>query len=139
MSEEIQRADVRMRRITVVVIAVAALAALASVIAFQRWLGELAATLPTELLIANMRRWIGIAATAGSICILLLAGHAAIQARRINAGQRWPLEQARVLRDTVVRRGEAALRIGRLLNVTALVLIVVGVATALLSWRLFSV
>ncbi len=138
MSEEIQRADVRLRRMTVVVVAVAALAALASVIAFQRWLADLAATLPTELLIARMRHWIGIGATAGSICILLLAGHAAIHARRINAGQRWPAEQARVLRDTVVRRGEAALRIGRLLNITALVLIVVGVAAALLSWRLFS-
>lgn len=139
MSEEIQRADLRLRRTTIAVLAFAALAALVSILTFQRWLGELAATLPTELLIAQVRRWIGVAATACSLCILLLAGHAAVQARRINAGQRWPVERARVLRDTVVRRGEAALRIGRLLNVTALVLIVVGAATALLSWRLFSV
>jgi hypothetical protein len=139
MSEEIQRADLRLRRVTIVVVAIATLAALASILVFQRWLGELAATLPTELLIAQVRRWIGVAATASSLCILLLAGHAAVQARRINAGQRWPVERARVLRDTVVRRGEAALRIGRLLNVTALMLVVVGVAAALLSWRLFSV
>ena len=139
MSEEIQHADLRFRRVTIVVVAIAALAALATVFMFQRWLGELAATLPTDLLIAQMRRWIGVAATACSLCVLLLAGHAAVQARRIKAGQRWPVERARVMRDTVVRRGDAALRIGRLLNVTALVLVVVGVATALLSWRLFSV
>jgi hypothetical protein len=138
MSEEIQRADLRLRHITIVVVVIAALAALASVVVFQRWLGELAATLPTDLLIAHVRRWIGVAATACSLCVLLLAGHAAVQARRVNAGQRWPVERARVLRDTVVRRGEAALRIGRLLDITALVLVMVGVATALLSWRLFS-
>jgi hypothetical protein len=43
------------------------------------------------------------------------------------------------LRNTVVRRGEEALRIARLLNLVALVLGAIGVAAILLAWRLFTV
>lgn len=137
MSHEIQHADLRLRRFTVIVLVLATLAAAALVFGFRHWLGELAALLPTEQLIAYLRRWIGIVAIACSLCVLVLAGYAATRARRVIAERRWPALRARVLRDTVVRHDEAALRVGRLLNVTALVLVVIGIASMLLSWRLF--
>jgi hypothetical protein len=69
----------------------------------------------------------------------VLAACAAVVARGAAAEQRWPVRRARVLRNTVVRRGEEALRIARLLNLVALVLGAIGVAAILLAWRLFTV
>lgn len=139
MDDEIQRADLRLRRVTAIVLVLAAILATALVIAFGRWLSDFAASVPTGHLVQRLRPWIGVAAIACSLCLFALAAYAAVHARRAAAERRWPLQRARVLRDTVVRRGDAALRIARLLNLVALVLVAIGVATVLLGWRLFAV
>ncbi len=139
MTTEILRADLRLRRTTIVVLVLAALLALALVFAFQGWMTRMADGLPTQQLIEHLRRGIGFAAIGSGLCVLLLAGYAASMARRVRNQRRWPLSGARVLRDTPVKRDEAAIRIGRLLDIVAFVLILVGVAAAALSWRLFAV
>jgi hypothetical protein len=138
MTTEILHADRRLRRVTIAVLAIAALVALGSVHAYQTWLTQHAASMPMEQLVARLRHDIGIAVIASGVCLLLLAGYAGRMANRVKKERRWPLSGARVLRDTPIRREQAALRIGRLLDIAAFALILFGVAAVLLSWRLFS-
>ena len=139
MGNEIQHADRRLRRVTAIVLAIATILAVALVLAFHRWLSDYAASVPTGYLVKNLRGWIGLTAFAGSLCLFALAAYTAMRARRATAEQRWPVQAARVLRDTVVRHGDDALRIARLLNLVALVLVAIAAAAILLGWRLFSV
>lgn len=139
MGTEILRADLRLRRVTAVVLALAVLLAMALVFAFHAWMNQLATTLPTDQLVARMRRAIGFSVIAMGLCVLLLAGYTARLARRAAKERRWPLGAARVLRDTPIRRDQAALRIVRWLDVLASVLVLFGIAATLLSWRLFAI
>lgn len=138
MSIEIQRADARLRRLTVVVLAAATIAAVGCVAAFHQWLVQQTAALSVEQLIVRLRHWIGLATAASGLCLLLLAGHSAQAARRVVEQRRWPLAGARVLRDTPIRRGDAALRLGRLLTAAAVALVLLALGAGLLSWRLFA-
>jgi len=139
MDTDIQHADPSQRRVTAVVLTVATLAAVAIVFAFQHWLLRLAEGMPTAQLVVLLRRWIAVALAGGGLCLLLLAGYAARLARRVVEERRWPLARTRVLRDTAIRRDEAALRLGRLFNVAAMALIAVAIGAGMLSWRLFAI
>ena len=72
-----------------------------------------------------------------ALCFLLLAGYAARLARRVADERRWPLARSRVLRDTLVRSGDRALMFGRMLNLAAILLIVLGIAAGMLGWHYF--
>jgi hypothetical protein len=137
MAEEILRADQRLRRTTAIVLALAFLAALLLVFLFQVWMGHWIATMPTQAVVIELRRGVAFALVASGVCVLLLGGYAARIATRIQQQRRWPLDGARVLRDTVVRRGDAALGLGRLLNIAAITLMLLAVAIGLVSWQLF--
>lgn len=139
MTTEIQRADVRLRRVTAIVLALAVVAAVAMVFFMQRWLTERAIATSTEALVVQMRHWIGIAAASSATCLLALAIHALRRARAAAAQRRWPIAEARVLRDTPVLQGTAALRVARMLKLLSLLLFVFAAATLALSWRLFGV
>jgi hypothetical protein len=84
-----------------------------------------------------MRRAIALTVLASGLCLLLLAGYGARLARLASKERRWPLSNARVLRDTPIRRDLAALRIARWLNGGALALIALAIAAMAISWRLF--
>jgi fatty acid desaturase len=138
MAIEIQRADARSRRISIIVLIVSVMVALAFFYIYQRWVTHLAATLPTEQLVAQLRRWIGVAMTVCGLCLLLLAGYAAWLARRTLDERRWPPTSLRVVRDTPIRRDAAAARIAKALHIAAVVLVVLAVVVAWLSWRVFA-
>ena len=137
MGIEIHRADIRLRRLTVVVFMLAALGAVVVVLLASQWMIEQAIVSTPEQLVSRMRQWLGAVSIACGLCLLALAMHAWRRGRAASAERRWPLANARVLRDTPVRHGEAALRIARLLNLVSLMLLVFAVATMALSWRLF--
>lgn len=139
MTADIQLADPRLRRMTIVVVVVATLAALLCVFAFQHWMLQQVDRLPNEQLIVQLRRWIGMLLTASGLCLLVLAGYAARLARRVIAERRWPLASARVLRDTPIRRDAGALRLARLFNVLAIVLVVLAIGIGAVSLRLFTI
>ncbi|MBA8883372.1 hypothetical protein [Dokdonella fugitiva] len=139
MTIEIQRADTRLRRITVSVLVFAVAAAAAFLYFARRWLVERAIASSIEGLVMQMRQWIGITVVLIAACLLVLAIHALRRARAAVAGQRWPVAGTRVLRDTPVRHGEAALRIARLLKLLSLLLFLFAAATFAVSWRLFGV
>ncbi|MET0226349.1 MAG: hypothetical protein ABW187_07920 [Dokdonella sp.] len=137
MNHEILRADVRLRRVSVAVLALAAIVALILMFAFRYWLTRTADTMPPAQLIVQLRIWIGAALVACGVCILALAGLAARLARRILEQRRWPLHGARVLQDTPIRRDAEAANIARKMNVAALLLMALAASLGALSWHLF--
>jgi hypothetical protein len=138
MDNGIQPADLRLRRITGIVLALATVLALVLVVAFHRWLSDFANTLPPAHLIKQLRSWIGLGAIASGACLLVLGGVALLRARAAAAQQRWPVRGARVLRDTRVRQGADALRVARMLNIVALMLLAFGIAAVVVAWRLLT-
>lgn len=139
MDNGIQPADLRLRRITAIVLALATVLALVLVIAFHHWLSDFSTTLPPAQLVEQLRAWIGASAIASGACLLVLGAAAALRARTAAAQQRWPVSGARVLRDTRVRHGEAALRVVRMLTIVSLLLVAFGVAALVVAWRLFTI
>jgi hypothetical protein len=135
MNIEIHRADPQLRRLTLVVLAFAMLAAILLMAWFHRWLDRSTLQMPSERLMLEMHRMIGITSTASGICVLLLAGYAARLGRRVIDARRWPLRGSRVVLDTRVRTGDAAVAFGRMLNIVAVVLIVLAFAFGVLGWR----
>jgi hypothetical protein len=139
MDIEIQRADMRLRRVSIVVLVVAAIVAAGVILLARDWMiGQALASTP-EQLVVRMRHWLGAASIACGLCLLLLAMHAWRRGRAASAQRRWPVASARVLRDTLVRRGDAALGVARLLNLVSVMLLAFAVAMIALSWRLFFV
>lgn len=138
MTDDMLRADPRLRRQTLLALALAAILAILAVLAFHGWLSGIADIPGTDLLILRLRRMIGIALTGSAICLAVLAWYAAHKASRVRLLQQWPLPAVRVLRDTPIRRGEATLAIRRRLNVAAAVLLLLALAFGAVSWRLLS-
>ena len=132
------RADPSLRRLTTVVLGIAAILALIAVVLFQQWLTGIGDIPGTDLLIARLRRMIGVALTASAVCLALLAWYAAHNASRIKVLEQWPLPGTRVIRDTPVRRGEAANRIRRLLNIVAVSLLVLAFGMGAISWQMLN-
>jgi hypothetical protein len=139
MSREIKHADPELRRRTFVVLGAASLAAIVLIWWFNGWLDRSTGTMPQDLLGAKLRVTIGLTCVACSLCLLILAGYAARLARGIVAERRWPLSTTRVVRDTQIRRDDAALAIARQLNIVAILLIVVALGVCVISARQFGV
>ncbi|HET9031525.1 MAG TPA: hypothetical protein VFN25_01335 [Dokdonella sp.] len=138
MSEDMIRADPGLRRQTMLVLGIAVLMAIATVYFFQQWLSGIADIPGTDQLILRLRRLIGIALTGSAICLGFLAWYAARKATLIKTFEQWPLPGVRVLRDTPVRRGAAAMKIRQGLNLTAVVLLLLALGMGIISWRLLS-
>ncbi len=132
------RADPRLRRQTLAALAVAVILAVAAVLWFQSWLSGIATIPGNDLLILRLRRLIGIALTGSAICLAVLAWYSAHKAAKVKLFKQWPLPRVRVLRDTAIRRGDAALAIRRRLHVAAGILVMLAFATGVVSWRLLS-
>jgi hypothetical protein len=76
MGIEIQRADIRLRRLTVVVFMLAALGAVVVVLLARQWMIEQAIVSTPEQLVSRMRQWLGAVSIACGLCLLALAMHA---------------------------------------------------------------
>ena len=138
MTDDMLRADPRLRRQTLLALALAAILAVVAVFLFHDWLSGIAAIPGTDLLILRLRRLIGIGMTGSALCLAVLAWYSAHKAAKVKVFQQWPLPGVRVLRDTPIRRGPAARSMGRWLNAAAAVLMLLAFATGLVSWRLLS-
>ncbi len=139
MNEDILRADPRLRRWTIGMLILAGVLCVGALFAFQGWMGATIGDVESlEDVVVRLRRWTALALTGSALCLAILALLAARKGRLACLTGQWPLPGARVIRDTPMRRGEPARRIGRLLQVTALVLLVLAVVAALVSLRLFN-
>lgn len=136
MTEEIHRADPRLRRTLAIVMTLAVLAAVAVTLGFRHWIAGTADLLPTDRLIVLLRQLIGALMLMSAACLLILALHALRTAAGIDRERRWPLTRSRTLRDVPVRRDAAALRTARLSRAAALLLTLIAAAAGVLAWRL---
>lgn len=136
LSDDMIRADPRLRRQTLIALGLAAVVAIVTIIVFQRWLNGIGSIAGTDLLILRLRRMIAIGMTGSAICLALLAWYAAHQASRTKSAGQWPLPDARVMRDTPVRRGAAARNLVRLMQLTAVVLLVLAFAMGYFSLQI---
>lgn len=138
MSKDILRADPRLRRIVWIVVASVAVLGVVVLFAFSRWLGDAAINMHPAELVPRMRSLIGVTLTGSAVCLAALALHAARSARRTLEMRQWPAPGVRVIRDTPMRRGDAAVRIARMLQAVSGLLVLLAIATGVVSWRLFA-
>ena len=104
----------------------------------QQWLYAQAVLATPDEAARLLRRWIGASTVLAGVALLVLGGHAWLQSRRALRAGRWPLPQARVLRDTQIRRGAAVAAIVRWLRVGAMLCVVLAVAAIAIGWRIRS-
>lgn len=138
MNDDLVRADPRLRRNTLIALGLAAALAVGAILFFQQWLNTVGANSGTDILILRLRRMIGIGMTGSALCLALLAWYAAHQSSRTKLAGQWPVPGTRVIRDTAIRRGPAASHIARLLQMTALVLLVLAFSTGYFSLRMLA-
>ena len=137
MSKDLLRADLPLRRTTWIVLGIAGLACVVALVAFQRWLGGFGEDVPIADLVARMNKLIAIALTGSALCFAVLAWLAARTSRRAVETGQWPAPDARVIRDTPVRRGLAARRIARQFEIAGIVLLLLALGAGAMSLRLF--
>jgi len=130
---EILRADQRLRRTAGIVIVVAAALGGVGLWALQRWLDSVAAGSPGagSQLLAVSALIVGVNVLALAVLGIYLWRYGA----RVRAASQFPPPAARVIRDTPVLRGAAALRRGRLLQGFGVSFVLCGVGLAAAAWR----
>ena len=134
---ELLRADPRMRRIAVaIVVAAAALGGIA-LWAMRRWLDGMIQPSPasqSHLLIAFI--WL-----VGVTVLMLVALGAYLfhYGRRVRAASLFPPPGAKVVRDTPVLRGAAALRRGFVLQGLGAVCVLCGIGLVAAAWHFYAV
>ena len=62
---------------------------------FHRWLDRSTLQMPSERLVLEMQRMIGVTSTASGLCVLLLAGYSARLGRRVAGNGQRPVPQVR--------------------------------------------
>jgi hypothetical protein len=131
----IQAADPALRRRVAIILGVAVVVMLAVYAGLRHWLMQAGARLGTADLVTTIHHALMICVTLIVVCLLLLGRHLLLRGRRIMRDRRYPANDARVLRDTPVREGEDAVRIGNASRVAGLIVCLIAIATAIVGWR----
>jgi hypothetical protein len=134
----IQAADPALRRRVAIILGVAVIVLIAVFWFVRHWLIQTSAHLSTADLISTIRHALSVCITLIVACLLLMGRHLLLRGRRIMRDRRYPANDARVLRDTPIREGEAAVRIGNASRVAGLIACLLGLATAIVGWQWLS-
>ncbi|HST27785.1 MAG TPA: hypothetical protein VLK26_05390 [Rudaea sp.] len=127
---QIQKVDPVYRRRVLAILAIAAIAMLALLFGFSHWLQHAAQDMDTARLQASVKRLIAGCVILMTLCLLLLGRHLLLRGRRIVRDRRYPANDSRPLRDTLVREGDEAIRVGNASRVAGLIACLLGVAVA---------
>jgi hypothetical protein len=133
---DVQRSDPKLRRVALVVVAAVVIAGIASLAAMQHWFAGLK-ELPAA--VAQAQLLSAFAVSFGTVCaaVLWLAASLWRSGTLVRRVEQWPLPGTRVIRDTRVLRGSAAVSRGRLMQAAGAVLFVCAVCVAVVAWRLY--
>ena len=128
MSEqEIQKADPAARRKALILLLIGAAIGVVLSLNLEGWLKA-----NSELILA--RPWI--LCVPITLPILIGAGWAWMFAGRIIRSRRWPPPETRVIKDTPVEEGDAAVRRGMTIRVIASLLVIGACALSVMMWML---
>ncbi len=133
---DVQRADPKLRVVSIAVVIVALVLGVVLWVVLQRWLSELkqvpASVAQAQLLTAFV--W-----AIGSACVacVWLAASLWRSGAGIRRAAQWPLPGSRVVRDTPILRGDTAVARGRLMQIAGVVLFLCAACIAVLAWRLY--
>ncbi|MBS0571163.1 MAG: hypothetical protein JSS28_11175 [Proteobacteria bacterium] len=130
----IQAADIAQRRRVATILGIAAIALVAGMFAFNHWLESATQGMDTTHLVASVRRLVAACVILMCACLFLLGRHLLLRGRRIVRDRRYPANDARPLRDTPVREGDEAVRIGNASRIAGLIACLLGVAVAVVGW-----
>lgn len=131
---EIQRADLRFRRLAAVSLVVLTAVGAVGLWALQGWLAGVARMAPSA---AQPRLLAVFVWLIGSACAVLLALGVYLwrTGARVLRAARFPPPGMRVVRDTVVQRGAAAQRRARILQGVGVALVICCLALAAATWQ----
>lgn len=133
---DMQRADGRLRKLVLLLLPLAIVAAGAVLAAFQLWLDQ-AQKRPPDAAMQTLLTAFAWTIAATSIVVAAIALYLWRMGARIRRTARHPLPGHRVPRDTRIRQGAAAQRIGRLLQIGAIVMLVCVPVLLGAAWSLY--
>jgi len=133
---EIQRADAGYRRRVIRTLCAAGMLLLGLLVGLRFWLGYVSTRmqpddLPAALAILRLACFMLIA-----VCLAALGSHLLVRGNLIVRGRRFPPRDVRAVRDTPVREGDDAVRIGRLSRIGGLACVMVALLVAAGAWLL---
>ena len=133
---EIQRADLGYRRRVIRTLCAVAVLLFAALVALRFWLISYSERLrPDELpTLMTQVRLAGYLLIA--VCIAVLGGHLLMRGNLIVRGRRFPPRDVRAVRDTPVREGSEAVRMGRASQMAGLGCLMLAVWVAAAAWLL---
>jgi hypothetical protein len=131
---DIQPADLAQRRRVVITLFSAAIVLLAVVVAFELWLQHVSTRLDTPGLVATIKPMLAVCLTLIALCTAALGMHLVTRGKRIIADRRFPARDTRTIRDTPVREGDDAVRIGIASQMGGLMFCIVALAVTVLGW-----
>lgn len=134
-SMDVHRADPKLRVTALLAVLVALVTGAAILVVLQRWFAALA-QLPIAVAQAQLLTAFAWAVAIVCAAILWLAAWLWRSGGRVCRCAQWPLPGSRVIRDTPVLRGNAAISRGRVMQGVGAALCVCAAGVALTAWRL---
>jgi hypothetical protein len=133
---DMQRADPKLRVTAVAVVIVALVLGVVLWFVSQRWLAGLK-HLPTAAAQAQLLTAFAWTFGSGCVAIIWLAVSLWRSGTNVRRAAQWPLPGSRVVRDTPIARGSAAVARGRFMQIVGVVLFLLSTCVAVVAWRLY--
>lgn len=131
---EIQRADLAYRRRVMRTLIAVAILLCVVMLALQFWLRYISAHMEVMQLVLAVRLMLCGCIALIAICLAVLGSHLLVRGNLIVRGRRFPPRDVRSVRDTPVREGDAAVRIGRTSQTLGLLFLAFALLVAVCGW-----
>jgi len=131
---EIQRADLAYRRRVMRTLVAVAILLCITMVALQFWLHYISVHMEVMQLVLTVRLMLCACVALIGICIAVLGAHLLARGNLIVRGRRFPPRDVRAIRDTAVREGDAAVRIGRTSQTLGIVFLALALLVAVCGW-----